>query len=1245
MKIVAIRGKNLASLEGEFSVEFEQAPLARAGLFAITGPTGAGKSTILDALCLALFDEIPRLPTGQGVSVGRADEDDSLRTKSNDVRSILRRGAADGYAEVEFVGCDNQSYLAHWEVRRARNSASGRLQAQVMTLTALANNQLIGRTKGEVQQAIQERLGLSFEQFRRSVLLAQGDFASFLKADAKQRSELLERMTGTEIYGLLSKAAHARSAHEENEMKRLELRMGDFLPMPAEARISLEDQFKTAQVGQAQLDQSWLAIKRVIDWYERLAQLKVAESDAIAKVATADQVVIDASDRRKEFELIQLVQPSRAMLERMDQSNNELIDSEKTLVTARTEELQTAKCVSELLQTVETEKARLTKQENELALIEPDLREARVLDTQLSGALAEQESCKQIAIDAKKKADIAAGKQAESVTQNQIIEKVLTESTQWLQANQHNAELANQWQRWDQELTNLVEADHARQRATSELTALGAALLLVQPELTAATAQQTELNAAVSDVEKKIAILEVQAKATSLAALQQGRVGLQTRQNGLRTLLALHNNAVDTNKQLDTVAIEQAHNQTESVRLQADIQKLNEHLIASRSALAEVERSHHLFMSARKADVETLRDELLADEPCPVCGSTEHPWVSSEPKLDLLLNDMTSRVQTLRDEVSNSTRELGRLETEHATAIKFISEFESKRTELSGVLVEHISKWNAACNAEQLSKNVLAIEVKEQLLAKMQEVESALVSITEQENQAHRLQTTLQEKQLELRQFRLVLTTTVENIASLTLQLQKLNHDHEQQTRELARAVSERKQIVDKLTPVLIGVENWQRKLEDNVPSLRQTCDQIVMQWHQKTQQRDESSNGLATQQALLAAASTEATHMLENSNNAQSMLLAVQANLTDLQAQRKTLLAGRAADQVETELKAVITSAGNALKIAQTYLVTANEQLAVNRKTIQHQQAEHDKRIAAKTQAETGINAALVKYEMGLDRLRQLLMHGEAWLRTEQAELNGIQTQLLEAKAIHTALQQQRLKYEADNQPTLSMEDANSQLADTETLCLAAQDKIADIRASLKQDDEKQSQGVALRAELETQKEKWQLWASLKDLIGSQDGSKFRTFAQSLTLDALLGYANRHLEELARRYLLQRVPGSDLELQVIDQEMGDEVRSVHSLSGGESFLISLALALGLASLSSNRTQVESLFIDEGFGSLDPATLDIAIASLDALQSLGRKVGVISHVPAMVERIGVQVRVGVHGGGKSSVKTVGAFMD
>ena len=159
-----------------------------------------------------------------------------------------------------------------------------------------------------------------------------------------------------------------------------------------------------------------------------------------------------------------------------------------------------------------------------------------------------------------------------------------------------------------------------------------------------------------------------------------------------------------------------------------------------------------------------------------------------------------------------------------------------------------------------------------------------------------------------------------------------------------------------------------------------------------------------------------------------------------------------------------------------------------------------------------------------------------------------------------------------------------------------------------------------------------------MRELIGSADGARFRTFAQSLTFDMLVRHANRHLGELTRRYRLERVPDTDLEVQVIDLEMGDEVRSVHTLSGGESFQVSLSLALGLASLSAPRTQVESLFIDEGFGSLDARTLDLAISSLDALQALGRKIGVISHVSTLVERIGVQVRVTSLGGGRSAVE-------
>ncbi|MBP9086673.1 MAG: nuclease SbcCD subunit C [Kofleriaceae bacterium] len=161
---------------------------------------------------------------------------------------------------------------------------------------------------------------------------------------------------------------------------------------------------------------------------------------------------------------------------------------------------------------------------------------------------------------------------------------------------------------------------------------------------------------------------------------------------------------------------------------------------------------------------------------------------------------------------------------------------------------------------------------------------------------------------------------------------------------------------------------------------------------------------------------------------------------------------------------------------------------------------------------------------------------------------------------------------------------------------------------------------------------------AALAEAIGSHDGKIFRAFAQGLTLDALLEQANYHLLGLAPRYALERVPAQDLEVQVIDRDMGDEIRGVASLSGGESFLISLALALGLSALAAHSVRVQSLFIDEGFGTLDPATLDTALAVLDALQSSGRQVGIISHVPAIAERVGATIRIVNLGAGRSRVR-------
>ena len=205
-------------------------------------------------------------------------------------------------------------------------------------------------------------------------------------------------------------------------------------------------------------------------------------------------------------------------------------------------------------------------------------------------------------------------------------------------------------------------------------------------------------------------------------------------------------------------------------------------------------------------------------------------------------------------------------------------------------------------------------------------------------------------------------------------------------------------------------------------------------------------------------------------------------------------------------------------------------------------------------------------------------------------------------------------------------------------TLLRFTQEK-TELAFRLRTQTENKAKVSGLQEELNVRRTESERWAKLNELAGSADGAKFRRIAQGYTLDILLNYANVQLRCLTRRYRLERVPET-LALQVIDRDMCDEVRTVHSLSGGESFLVSLALALGLSSLSSNRMRVESLFIDEGFGSLDAETLRVAMDALESLRTQGRKIGVISHVQEMTERIPVRICVNRAGNGRSFLEVL-----
>lgn len=238
MKILAIRLKNLTSIEGTVEVDFTAEPLRSVGIFAISGPTGAGKSTLLDALCLALYDKAPRFAASVE-SVNLADVGDN-RINQSDVRNLLRRGTSDGYAEVDFLGVDGHRYRSCWSVRRTRNKVSGSLQPQMMEVKELDTGKEFQGTKKELLARLVELIGLTYEQFTRTVLLAQNDFATFLKSKGAAKAELLEKLTGTGVYSFISQEVFARNKAAQEEVALIHNKMSVIELIPEEEQLALQ---------------------------------------------------------------------------------------------------------------------------------------------------------------------------------------------------------------------------------------------------------------------------------------------------------------------------------------------------------------------------------------------------------------------------------------------------------------------------------------------------------------------------------------------------------------------------------------------------------------------------------------------------------------------------------------------------------------------------------------------------------------------------------------------------------------------------------------------------------------------------------------------------------------------------------------------------------------------------------------------------------------------------------------------
>ena len=984
MKILAIRGRNLASLEGDFEIDFTVEPLLSAGIFAISGPTGAGKSTLLDTMCLALFARTPRTDQAKENNVKLQDVSNEQLSQS-DPRFLLRRGTSSGFAEVDFMALNGHRYRTRWSVARARDKENGRLQNPRLALYNLDKEEEEQGTRSDLQARIIDLIGLTFEQFTRSVLLAQNDFSTFLKAEQGEKASLLEKLTGTELYSAISRQIFERNARAKEAFDLIQTRIQGIELLTDEE----ENDLRTRLAGTEKE-------------LQRVEKAKAEQQALQEAVRSIEQLITIRQRQQKE-------------------AADKLVHATELLTVARHE----------------YEKGVEEQQQSEARFksLQQEILQARKLDIQLDTAIRDLSHSEQQLKNVMLRKEEAEKKYQAAVLRRRQGAKEIARLTAWRERYKKKERIAEQL----------------------------SALLL---HLDAASATRSGMEAAVRSIEtlrQEMAALNKQ-----LSDLQQTSAN---KQQALKRAEADYRNLEEELKAVDAPALDK------------QIEKLRQ------------EREQLLIEQARleaSGNIKDLRGRLQDGQPCPVCGSTHHPFANQVPvapvsALTLQLQDLSNKKETY---VAH-TRHLTRLQQQLLQLHKELADSEAACKEMAG---------------------------KQQLAASRQEREEAIVK---------------------------------------------------EQSTLLTQSLS--------AADLLFGNSEWQKAWLQNPETFRKTLTDFARQWHENTEKLHQLERQESAQKAECESLASFLPSLEKQSEESGQLHEKNRAAFSSLQAERKKLLNGRSADSVEQEY------------------IRRMEELK-----------ERLKKLSATQTEQSGI----ADQTRGIaDQIAKDLTEASADLLRRKAALD---------------------KWTADYLDSSGGEPLEV------ILSRYTQEK-TELAFRLRTQTENKAKVSGLQEELNVRRTESERWAKLNELAGSADGAKFRRIAQGYTLDILLNYANVQLRELTRRYRLERVPET-LALQVIDRDMCDEVRTVHSLSGGESFLVSLALALGLSSLSSNRMRVESLFIDEGFGSLDAETLRVAMDALESLRTQGRKIGVISHVQEMTERIPVRVQVSRVGNGKSVVR-------
>ena len=1126
MKLQKLTIHNIASIE-DATIDFEARPLADSDVFLITGKTGAGKSTILDCICLALYGTTPRLKDTQ--MEGKL-KDAGHEVGMKDPRQLMRRNTGEAFVSLTFIGSDGVHYEASWAISRSRKKPTGNLQNKSWQLSNLNTGHILTKDK-DVEPEIKKAIGLDFNQFCRTTMLAQGEFTRFLNSKDDEKAEILEKITGVDIYSKIGMKVFATMSQKE---------------------------------------QTWKDAQKLIEGIHTLTDAEVGER--LSRLAELD-AMYDETKKRKGNES-----------EKRDWLKAE---GEYARSVAEAKERQAA--ATEILGSEDFRcKEKLVKEWNSTIDARHWMAEAK------KAADSREMQMKRLRLLAADFATLLGSHKAAAAEVDDIVAE-MAKTQAFLDSEATKSPVYSKVQTVVSLIGNIRDGKkkmHIQESIANEEEKVLAQDLMPALELARATEKEAKDALDASEA-------EVKAMAEDVAALNLPQ--LRERRDAAKDMVRRISEAKE---RVSTLASVKAARETACRQLAARRAEIEEKKKSSAAMDAPIHDAE-IRMTAKKEDYDrqsntvskfakTLRANLHIGDTCPICRQRIENGIPHEEELAALVGGLEKAYKEAEQELKKLVDTKMVLDAEIKSETASYDRDAKKFNEDTSV-AEAGQKALAACHDCGIDKaDDNAAKVLDSIQEKTEE-SKAEVDRKIAEGEAKESETDKRRKDLDRRR------KTIEKLTAKTGTAEKAVNDCRGKI-NTAKAIAASKQkevsMAEQEVEAIVGTGEWQADWKLNPEAFAASLTAAAGRYDEAMKQKQALAGKLEKKRVCV--------------ENAAKTIAAIRKAMPSWDG--TVTVTGNCVEDIMELANSIYASVTNAIGMLEN---------------TQNVLKENEDRLDAFLSSNEGITA---------ERLVSLIGYTAA----DMERINATLDKERNAAAVGQTILDNALKQQAGhlkNKPEMDISDTMESLgekieADDKLLAETGEKKGA-VSMELKLDSENKKRLGQLIEDAKEKKADYDKWARMNSLIGDATGKKFRKIAQSYVLSSLIYSANSYMKSLTDRYTLKVTPGTFV-ISIEDAYQGYASRAASTISGGESFLVSLSLALALSDIGQTLS-VDTLFIDEGFGTLSGEPLQNAVNTLRTLHTkAGRHVGIISHVEELKERIPVQILVNQEGNNSSS---------